>query len=80
MTADRRVPEVHLHIGGDLRAEGSAGRHQHVFPATGEVQGFVPMAGPVDVDSAVKAAQKPSRCGVRGSRPIGAASCTDWGS
>jgi acyl-CoA reductase-like NAD-dependent aldehyde dehydrogenase len=57
MTADRRVPEVHLHIGGDLRAEGSAGRHEHVFPATGEVQGFVPMAGPVDVDSAVRAAQ-----------------------
>ena len=58
MTADRTVPEVHLHIGGDLRKEGSAGRHQHVFPATGEVQGFVPMAGPDDVDSAVKAAQQ----------------------
>ena len=58
MTADRTVPEVHLHIGGDLRKEGSAGRHQHIFPATGEVQGFVPMAGPDDVDSAVKAAQQ----------------------
>jgi aldehyde dehydrogenase (NAD+) len=58
MTTDKTVPEVHLHIGGELRTEGSAGSHQHIFPVTGEVQGSVPMAGPDDVDLAVKAAHE----------------------
>jgi hypothetical protein len=39
MTIDRRVPVVHLHIGGEARTTGSAGVHQHVYPATGEVPG-----------------------------------------
>ena len=32
--------------------------HQHVYPATGEVQGPVPLAGVDDVDDAVRAAQR----------------------
>ena len=47
---------MHLHIGGEARTSGSGGVHQHVYPATGEVQGPVPLAGPDDVDAAVRAA------------------------
>lgn len=53
---DRSVPEVHLHIGDERRTIGSGGVHEHVFPATGAVQGPVPLAGPDDVDDAVRAA------------------------
>lgn len=53
---DRTVPTVHLHIGGEQRREGGGGVHQHVYPATGEVQGPVPLAGVDDVDDAVRAA------------------------
>ena len=56
MSVDLSVPAVHLHIGGDARTSGSGGVHQHVYPATGEVQGPVPLAGPDDVDAAVQAA------------------------
>ncbi len=57
MGVDLTVPEVHLHIGGEARTSGSGGVHHHVYPATGEVQGSVPLAGPDDVDAAVQAAQ-----------------------
>ena len=56
MTIDRSVPEVHLHIGNELRTTGGGGAFDHVFPATGEVQGTVPLAGPSDIDDAVRAA------------------------
>jgi acyl-CoA reductase-like NAD-dependent aldehyde dehydrogenase len=55
---DRTVPAVHLHVGGERRTTGSAGVHEHVFPATGEVQGPVPLAGPADIDAAVIAARQ----------------------
>ena len=42
---------MHLHIGGEARTSGSGGVHQHVYPATGEIQGPVPLAGPDDVDA-----------------------------
>ena len=54
---DRAVPDVHLHIGEERRTTGRGGVHSHVYPATGEVQGTVPLAGPDDVDDAVQAAQ-----------------------
>jgi acyl-CoA reductase-like NAD-dependent aldehyde dehydrogenase len=53
MTTDRSVPQVHLHIGNEQRTTGEGGVHEHVFPATGEIQGRVPLAGPADVDAAV---------------------------
>ena len=59
MTVDRTVPEVHLHIGSERRTTGGGGVLDHVFPATGEVQGAVPLAGPNDVDDAV---QRRTRC------------------
>ncbi|MBL7489446.1 aldehyde dehydrogenase [Frankia sp. AgB1.9] len=58
MMINRTVPPLHLHIGDRMVAEGAGGVHQHVFPATGEVQGLVPLAGRSDVDAAVVAAQK----------------------
>src|SRR5688572_1779416 len=57
MTFQRSVPDVHLHIGSELRPTGQAGTYEHVFAATGEVQSHVPLAGPDDVDDAVDAAQ-----------------------
>jgi aldehyde dehydrogenase (NAD+) len=56
MTLDLAVPPVHLHIGEEIRAQGRGGTADHVFPATGEVNGGVPLAGPEDVDDAVRAA------------------------
>ena len=57
MTVDRTVPEVHLHVGDQRRSVGGGGEHLHVYPATGEVQGPVPLAGAGDIDDAVEAAQ-----------------------
>src|SRR4051794_10761710 len=57
MPIDRTVPAVHLHIGDEQRTQGGGGVHDHVFPATGEVQGPVPLAGPADIDAAVAAAR-----------------------
>jgi acyl-CoA reductase-like NAD-dependent aldehyde dehydrogenase len=54
---DRTVPTVHLHIGDERREQGGGGVHMHVYPATGDEQGPVPLAGPDDVDDAVRAAQ-----------------------
>ena len=51
------VPQVHLHIGDAQLTEGSAGVHQHHWPANGQLQGPVPMAGAEEVDAAVLAAQ-----------------------
>ena len=55
---DHSVPTVHLHIGDERRTTGGGGMHTHVFPATGEVQGDVPLADAADVDDAVRAAQE----------------------
>ncbi|MET0728509.1 MAG: aldehyde dehydrogenase family protein [Acidimicrobiales bacterium] len=57
MAVDRTVPEVHLHIGDERRTTGTGGEHIHLYPATGEVQGPVPLAGVGDIDDAVQAAQ-----------------------
>ena len=73
---DRTVPDVHLHIGDERRDRGGGGVHQHVYPATGEVQGPVPLAGVDDVDDAVQAAHDaPSRPGGPGPRGS-AATCS----
>lgn len=46
-----------LIIGGDRIASASGGSYEHINPATGRVQGFVPMAGEKEVDQAVDAAK-----------------------
>ncbi|MCU1458917.1 MAG: Aldehyde Dehydrogenase, partial [Actinomycetia bacterium] len=50
------VPSAHLHIGDDQLSEGSGGVYEHVYSATGEVHGNVPLAGVDEVNAAVDAA------------------------
>ncbi|WP_067650624.1 aldehyde dehydrogenase family protein [Nocardia harenae] len=55
-TTDLGRPDVHLHIGTERLAEGSAGTFEHVNPATGQVDKIIPLAGPAEVDRAVSVA------------------------
>ncbi len=55
------VPQCHLHIGGQRLTHGSGGVHAHRFPATGEVQSEIPLAGVAEVDAAVQAAHEALR-------------------
>ncbi|NBU84809.1 MAG: aldehyde dehydrogenase family protein, partial [Sphingomonadaceae bacterium] len=50
-------PTVSLHIGGELRASGSGGTHDHLNPVTGKVQATFPLAGAKEVDEAVARAE-----------------------
>jgi aldehyde dehydrogenase (NAD+) len=50
------LPDAGLIIGDAVVRDGSAGRHDHRFAATGEVQANVPVAGAAEVDRAVAAA------------------------
>jgi len=49
-------PAVQLRIGGQRLSAGSGGIHQHIDPTTGRPDADVPLAGPVEVDQAVRAA------------------------
>lgn len=49
------LPQVTLRIGAESRASG-AGTHEHVNPATGLVDALVPLAGPQEIDEAVRIA------------------------
>lgn len=49
------LPPVILRIGAESRATG-ASTHEHINPATGKVDALVPLAGPGEVDEAVRAA------------------------
>ncbi|CAN5547627.1 aldehyde dehydrogenase family protein [soil metagenome] len=53
---DRTPPPVHLHINGERLTSGSGGIHEHLDPATGEVNATIPLADKTDVDHAVRAA------------------------
>lgn len=50
------VPDAHLHIGDGQLSEGSGGIYEHVYSATGEAHGAVPLAGPTEINAAVDAA------------------------
>ena len=52
------LPRAGLVIGDQFRHGGSGGTHVHIFPATGEAQAEVPLAGAREVDEAVAAAKK----------------------
>jgi aldehyde dehydrogenase (NAD+) len=49
-------PAVNLHIGSEVLSAGSGGVHQHINPATGQVDAEIPLAGAEEVDRAVKVA------------------------
>jgi aldehyde dehydrogenase (NAD+) len=57
-TIDRTPPAVHLRIGADKIATGEAGVHGHINPCTGQVDAEIPLAGPADVDRAVRVAHE----------------------
>ncbi|MFC5747885.1 aldehyde dehydrogenase family protein [Actinomadura rugatobispora] len=52
------LPRPRLIIGGEDVLDASGGVHEHVNPATGEVQAAVPLAGAGEVDRAVAAARR----------------------
>jgi aldehyde dehydrogenase (NAD+) len=47
-----------LLIGGELLADGSGGTHEHRNPASGQIQRSVPLAGPAEIDRAVRSARE----------------------
>jgi len=55
---DRSVPRVHLRIGDRKISSGSGGVHDRVNPATGEVDGRIPLAGEAEIDEAVRVAHQ----------------------
>jgi aldehyde dehydrogenase (NAD+) len=58
MTIETDAPVVGLWIGGERRAQGSGGTHDHVNPATGLVGDTIPLAGAAEVDEAVVIADR----------------------
>ena len=72
MTADPHagfaLPKAGLVIGEKFLEAGSGGTHVHVFPATGEEQAAVPLAGASEVEAAVAAA-KQALAGWRATKP-----------
>lgn len=64
---DLTRPDVHLHIGAERLAAGSAGTFDHVNPVTGKVDKAIPMAGPAEVDRAVAQLRRHSN---RGDAPL----------
>ena len=51
-------PPVHLRIGGESLSSGSGGIHEHVDPATGQVDARIPLAGASEIDRAVVGANE----------------------
>ena len=56
-TLPESLPNPRLIIGADELTTGSGGGYEHHYPATGEVQAVIPLAGVSDVDAAVAAAR-----------------------
>lgn len=56
MSANQERPAVTLRINGDRLTEGSGGTYDHIDPTTGLVDATIPLAGPAEIDTAVRAA------------------------
>jgi aldehyde dehydrogenase (NAD+) len=56
MTATKATFPTSLLIGDDEIADSSGGIFEHVYPGTGEVNAVITMAGPAEVDRAVRSA------------------------
>ena len=50
-----------LLIGGDLLTEASGGTHSHIYPATGQPNAIIPLAGAAEIDRAVASAWQAHR-------------------
>ena len=57
MGPDTLLPPAQLQIGSRLLDQGSGGIHEHVNPATGQIQARVPLAGVAEINEAVEAAK-----------------------
>lgn len=57
-TIDRTRPVVHLRIGAERLSAGSGGTHDHIDPVTGQADARIPLAGPEEVDRAVRTAHE----------------------
>src|SRR5690349_11936319 len=57
-TIDRTPPAVHLRIGDERLSSGAGGTHDHINPTTGTVDAQIPLAGPADIDRAVRVAHE----------------------
>ncbi len=57
MTSSITPPTVHLHIGGEPKTSGSGGSFDHLNPVSQTVQATIPLAGPGEVEEAVRRAQ-----------------------
>ena len=56
-SAAKQLPAPRLVIGDQQLSSGSGGVFEHINPSTGEAQAIVPLAGPAEIDAAVKAAR-----------------------
>ena len=56
-TLPESLPNPRLIIGREELTTGSGGGYEHHYPATGEVQAVIPLAGVSDVDAAIAAAR-----------------------
>jgi aldehyde dehydrogenase (NAD+) len=65
---DRTRPDVRLRIGSDRLTSGSGGTFDHVDPSTGQIDATIPLAGPAEVDRAVRVAHD-AYLGWRDTRP-----------
>lgn len=57
LLASREPIPVHLRIGSERLTVGSGGMHERISPVTGQVDGTIPLAGPAEIDKAVRVAQ-----------------------
>jgi aldehyde dehydrogenase (NAD+) len=57
-TIDRNPPIVHLRIGSERLTAGAGGTHRHINPTNATVDAEIPLAGPADVDRAVRVAHE----------------------
>ena len=53
-----RLPKPGLLIGSERVMTTSAGMHEHTYPGTGQATGSIPLAGPDEIDQAVRAARQ----------------------
>ena len=57
-TLDTTRPQVSLRIGGERRTTASGGTFQHINPCNGIPDAEIPLAGPAEIDEAVKTAHR----------------------
>ncbi|MFD2780559.1 hypothetical protein ACFS32_04795 [Novosphingobium pokkalii] len=70
--------QIHLHIGGEPRATGSGGTHEHLNCFSQKPQAQVPLAGAAEIDEAVALAVAAQEGGAAPPLSCVATSCSVW--